>query len=155
MEKNCLRKRKLYLKFADAKLYLDDGSGTEPFFSNTEEKSEDFVWKHLERMFLVNLAMSKIVAVYEEGQIECGTFCVNEKMAQIRPQHHNDQKLDLPWAGNQPKFFIINWLWIGTGGTGSYYLKELGAILSSLTKGGTQLLCIIHNRWRPGGAEEP
>ena len=44
-------KRKLYLKFADAKLYLDDGSGTEPFFSNTEEKSEDFVWKHLERMF--------------------------------------------------------------------------------------------------------
>ena len=36
-------KRKLYLKFADAKLYLDDGSGTEPFFSNTEEKSEDFV----------------------------------------------------------------------------------------------------------------
>ena len=56
-------KRKLYLKFADAKLYLDDGSGTEPFFSNTEEKSEDFVWKHLERMFLVNLAMSKIVAV--------------------------------------------------------------------------------------------
>ena len=72
-------KRKLYLKFADAKLYLDDGSGTEPFFSNTEEKSEDFVWKHLERMFLVNLAMSKIVAVYEEGQVECGTFCVNEK----------------------------------------------------------------------------
>lgn len=38
-------KRKLYLKFADAKLYLDDGSGTEPFFSNTEEKSRDFVWR--------------------------------------------------------------------------------------------------------------
>ena len=79
-------KRKLYLKFGDAELYVDDGSGEKLFFSNTEEKSEDFVWKHLERMFLVNLAMSKIVAVYEEGQIECGTFCVNEKMAQIGPQ---------------------------------------------------------------------
>lgn len=127
-------KRKLYLKFADAKLYLDDGSGTEPFFSNTEEKSEDFVWKHLERMFLVNLAMSKIVAVYEEGQIECGTFCVNEKMAQIRPQHHNDQKLDLPMGRKPTEVFHYQLVVVGTGGTGSYYLKELGAILSSLTK---------------------
>ena len=44
-------KRKLYLKFGDAELYVDDGSGEKLFFSNTEEKSEDFVWKHLERMF--------------------------------------------------------------------------------------------------------
>ena len=109
-------KRKLYLKFADAKLYLDDGSGTEPFFSNTEEKSEDFVWKHLERMFLVNLAMSKIVAVYEEGQIECGTFCVNEKMVQIRPQHHNDQKLDLPMGRKPTEVFHYQLVVVGTGG---------------------------------------
>ena len=110
MEKTVCEK-KAVSEIADAKLYLDDGSGTEPFFSNTEEKSEDFVWKHLERMFLVNLAMSKIVAVYEEGQIECGTFCVNEKMAQIRPQHHNDQKLDLPMGRKPTEVFIINWLW--------------------------------------------
>ena len=88
----------------------------------------------MERMFLVNLAMSKIVAVYEEGQIECGTFCVNEKMAQIRPQHHNDQKLDLPMGRKPTEVFHYQLVVVGTGGTGSYYLKELGAILSSLTK---------------------
>ena len=71
MEKTVCEK-KAVSEIRRCKAVLDDGSGTEPFFSNTEEKSEDFVWKHLERMFLVNLAMSKIVAVYEEGQIECG-----------------------------------------------------------------------------------
>ena len=134
---------------------MDDGSGEKLFFSNTEEKSEDFVWKHLERMFLVNLAMSKIVAVYEEGQIECGTFCVNEKMAQIGPQLHNDQKLDLSLGRKSTEVYHYQLVVVGTGGTGSYYLKELGGDPFILNEGGTQLLCIVHNRWRPGGAEEP
>ena len=64
---------------------------------------------------MVNLAMSKIVAAYEEGQIECGTFCVNEKMAQIRPQHHNDQKLDLP-MGRKPTEVFHYQLLVGTVG---------------------------------------
>lgn len=127
-------KRKLYLKFGDEKLYVDDGSGEEPFSSNTEEKSTDFVWKHLERMFLVNLAMSKIVSVYEEGQAEYGTFCINEKMAKVGSQLNNDQRLDLPLGQRKTEKFHYQLVVVGTGGTGSYFLKELGAILSALIK---------------------
>ena len=103
-------KRKLYLKLQMQSCIWMTEAERNPFFSNTEEKSEDFVWKHLEECFGEPCHV-KDCGVYEEGQIECGTFCVNEKMAQIRPQHHNDQSWIFPWAGNQPKFFIINWLW--------------------------------------------
>lgn len=48
------------------------------FFKYGREKRR-FCLEAFGKNVLVNLAMSKIVAVYEEGQIECGTFCVNEK----------------------------------------------------------------------------
>lgn len=59
---------------------------------------------------------------------------MNEKMAQIGPQLHNDQKLDLSLGRKSTEVYHYQLVVVGTGGTGSYYLKELGAILSSLTK---------------------
>ena len=61
-------KRKLYLKFEDAKLYWMTEVERKPFFKNGREKQKIFVWKHLESNVLVNLAMSKIVLLHEEGQ---------------------------------------------------------------------------------------
>lgn len=123
-------KKKLYLRIGDHDLFTDDGENDWTSVPNAREGKACFAWEHVRRMFLVNLAMSRIIAIYEDGQSELGRVFVDETRSMIGGQ----ELLDPLHEEELKHVYHFQLLVVGTGGTGSYFLKEFGAILASLKK---------------------